>query len=80
MVKNGLLQRRAVPMARRSPGYGNPILIVAEESEHQGPGEPVSGYFFQASDLSRSHVDVIGRPIDFRITKASHTPTTHITV
>ena len=27
------------------PRCGNPSLITTEGSEHQGPGEPVSGYF-----------------------------------
>lgn len=61
-------------------------LDVETQSDHyRGLGQPGSwrtslGVFFQGSDLSRSHLDVIGRPIDFRITKASHTPTTPITV
>ena len=81
VVKNGLLQRRAVPMARRSTSMWKP-----KSDHYRGIGAPGSwrtslGVFFQGSDLSRSHLDVIGRPSDFRITKASHTPpTTHITV
>jgi hypothetical protein len=35
------------------------------------------GGFFQGSDLSKSHLDVIGRSIDFRVTKASLTHQRH---